>query len=146
MAMKRFPRLVILGLVLVVFARAAIAAEGKSPPKDDKASAAALADLLAIVTKLPMPNLSVLLPPKKLGLLSDNESTIKDNQANLLSGNKTDVDTLSGNNIKTLSDIRILSNLSLQVNINIYGGDGPSPAAAKKAGGKQKSATAVVKP
>lgn len=125
-------------LVLTPLARGTHAAESKPVPQETAPSLGGLTGLLDVVGKLP--NLSGLIQPEKMGLLTDNQYRVQDNQAKLLSENEADVSLLSGNVTKLAPSIRILSGLSVDVRIVVRSGDGKaaSPKAAK-GHGKKKS-------
>ena len=120
------------GLTLLLLAGAATAAETKSTTQAGQPGAAAWADLVRVVGQLPMPNLSGLIKPEKMGVLTDNQCRVQDNKTKLLSDNQTDVDLLSG--------LHILSDISVDVHITVTYGDRRPPAEkAKKSKGKKKS-------
>ena len=139
MRTKQLVWLTLTGLTLALLAGPAAAAENPPAVKHGDPGAAAWADLLHVVGKLPMSSLSGLVVPEKVGLLTDNQCHLHDNEAHVLSDNEADVELLSGNQTTILSGIRILSGLSLEVNITINtGADKPPAAKPKKAHRKRK--------
>jgi hypothetical protein len=89
-----------------------------SESKDD-----GLSNLISTVAGLPIPSLSGLIKPEKMGILTDNESVIRDNEAHLLSDNVTDVSLLSGNKVGILSHVRLLSGFTVNVYVTIHDRD-----------------------
>ena len=118
------------GLVWALLASGATAAETESAAKDGGPKKGGMGGLLDVVGKLPAPSLSGLIKPDKMGLLTDNQCRIQDNESHLLSDNQSEVNLLSGNQTKILSGIRILSDWSVDVHITVYNGD--SKAASVK--------------
>ncbi len=73
-----------------------------------------------------------------MGVLTDNECRIEDNQPHLLSDNQADRDFLSGNQVNVLSGLHLLSDITVTVQVTV--GDSDRKAAkAKKADGDRKS-------
>lgn len=106
------------GLLVALLAGRAAAADAPAPAPASESGAAGWADLLRVVGQLPIPSLTGLIQPEKMGLLTDNETDM-----NLLSGNETNV----------LSGIHILSDLSIDVHITIGTGDHQAtPGKAKR--------------
>jgi hypothetical protein len=124
-------------LLLALSAGGAFAADDKSPAQAKQPRLSGLSAMLDAVGKSPMPSLSGLIQPEKMGLLTDNECEVEDNQVHLLSDNEGGVDALSNNEINFLSRIRILSGITVNVQINTPG-DGKK-AKAKSAKGNHKS-------
>jgi hypothetical protein len=115
-----------LGVVLVA---GELAAAGDEPvTKSDKAKDEGLLGWIGAVSRVPMPNLSGLITPEKMGLLTDNQCRIRDNEAHLLSDNETEVNVLSGNKVSTLSGNRLLSGITINVQVTIHG---PNAEASK---------------
>ncbi|MCH5376845.1 MAG: hypothetical protein JJ992_22995 [Planctomycetes bacterium] len=103
-------------------------------PKENAgaSSTSGLAQLLDLVGSKSFPSLSGLIQPERMGLLTDNECQMKDNEA--------DLDLLSGNNVSVLSNLHILSGITVTVNIHVDGnGKGPCDLAANKSKSKPKS-------
>ncbi len=110
-----------LGLVLLA---GELATAGDKPVKESYESKDdGLPGLISAVSRLPMPNLSGLIKPEKMGLLTDNQCRIQDNEAHLLSDNETDVTLLSGNKVSILSGVRLLSGITINVHVTIHDPD-----------------------
>jgi hypothetical protein len=122
------------GLGLVGLA-AELATAGDEPAKESRESNDhGLSGLISIVGRLPMLNLSGLIRPEKMGLLTDNQCRIRDNEAHLLSDNETVGDFLSGNKVSILSGVRLFSGFTINVNFTIHGRDTKAPKTKPKRG------------
>lgn len=89
-----------------------------------------LLGLIGAVNGLQIPDLSGLIQPEKMGMLTDNTAIARDNQAHVLSDNQTETSLLSGNRPKLLSGIRLFSGITINVHISIH--EDASPPKAKK--------------
>ena len=142
MITKHVAGLALTVLVWMLPAGGAAAAEGQPAAKDGPPEAAKLADLLKVVDKLPLPSFAGLIKPERLGVLTDNQCRIQDNQTQLLSNNAADVDLLSGNQVNILSGLHLLSDISVEIHITIHSGGEDAAGAAKPAKDKPKSSKA----
>jgi hypothetical protein len=126
-------------LLVAVSAGATFAADDQTPAQAVQPRPSGLSALLGAVSKSQMPSLSGLIQPEKMGLLTDNECDVEDNQVHLLSDNDGDVNSLSNNKISFLPRLSILSGITVNVQIKISG-DGKKPKAkqAKIAGKSRK--------
>lgn len=84
-----------------------------------------LASLVEVLRVTGFPNLTGLIQPEKMGVLSDNPLTVRDNPVDV----DVDVNLLSGNEMNVLSGIRILSGITVNVQIHVHS----SPPAAAEA-------------
>jgi hypothetical protein len=91
------------------------AAPGSSPARPSP-----LSGLLDLLGSTGLPSLSGLIQPERMGVLSDNPLTVRDNPV--------DVDLLSGNETNVLSGIKILSGITVHVEIHVYQGERPRSA------------------
>jgi ribosomal protein S13 len=124
-------------LLPALLAGGTFAADDQSSAPTRQPRLSGLSAMLDAVGKSQVPSLSGLIQPEKMGLLTDNECEVEDNEVHLLSDNEGDVDVLSNNEVNVLSGIRILSGITLNVKITIPG-DGKKTK-AKKAKGNHKS-------
>ena len=124
-------------LLLALSASGTLAADEEPSAQTKQPRASGLSAMLNAVGKSPMPSLSGLIQPEKMGLLTDNECEVEDNEVHLLSDNEGDVAALSNNKINVRPRIRILSGITVNVQIKIPG-DG-NERKAKKAKGSQKA-------
>jgi hypothetical protein len=126
------------GLVGAYLATGAIAAEPESASKASIPSTAAWAGLFDVAGKLP--SLSGLIRPEKMGVLTDNQVRVHDNEPKLLSDNDAELNLLSGNVVHLLSDLHFLSGISINVQVNVPSGDSKAPSAeASQRHGKSKA-------
>jgi hypothetical protein len=123
--------------VIALLAPSDVTAADQTPSPGKSSETSGLAALLGAVGASQVPSLSGLIRPEKMGLLTDNKCTAKGNKVHLLSDNEADVDLLSDNKTKLRSDIRILSGLTVHIQITIPA-DGKNPK-AEKARGRHKS-------
>ncbi|MCU0978274.1 MAG: hypothetical protein MUF25_03795 [Pirellulaceae bacterium] len=124
------------GVILIVGEAGAAAGEPAKSAGEPKAGG--LASLLGALGEVQIPSLSGLIQPERMGVLTDNECRIEDNQPHLLSDNQADRDFLSGNQVNVLSGLHLLSDITVTVQVTV--GDGDRKAAkAKKADGDRKS-------
>ena len=88
-----------------------------------------------------VPSLDGLIRPEKMGLLGDIRTLVRDNVANVGSGNEATVDVLSGNEADLRAEVSILSGLTVHLNITVQiGGEKKGQAKARKQRGKSKRA------
>jgi hypothetical protein len=128
------------GLTVVLFVGGTVSAADKSATKDRKPETGGLADIVEVLGQLRALDLSGLIKPQEMELLTDNQCRIKDNEAHLFSGNEAEIELLSGNKANLLSGIRILSDFSVDIHVNIQTSDSKTPSVkAKKRNGKRKS-------
>jgi hypothetical protein len=138
MSTRRDSLLAVAGMSLILLASGASAAEGETPTAAGEPKAGGLASLLGALSEVQIPSLSGLIQPERMGVLTDNECRIEDNQPHLLSDNQADRDFLSGNQVNILSGLHLLSDITVTVQVTV--GDGDRKAAkAKKADGDRKS-------
>lgn len=129
-------------LMSALFVTGTAAAEKEAVSQNVVPAAGGLTGLFDAVGKLP--SLSGLIKPEKMGLLADNQCRVHDNQAQLLSENKTDVNLMSGNVANVLSGIHFLSDISVEVHITVRNDNGKaSSLKAGKGPGKSKSRKAA---
>jgi hypothetical protein len=117
-----------LGLIFVVCTVAA--ADDETATKDAKPEAAGVSSLLGMFSKSSLPSLEGLIKPDKMGVLTDNQCRVTDNEPHLLSGNKATV--------KLASDNQILSGITVNVHISV-GANGRKSAQADKGNEKRKA-------
>jgi hypothetical protein len=91
MSTRRASLLILLSLGSLLLGQWDAAAADKSSSVDKNPKTGSLSAVLGVPN---MPSLSGLIRPEKMGLLTDNKLTAKDNEAHLLSDNETDVDIL----------------------------------------------------
>lgn len=137
MTMRSVLLLLVMGLVPM---SAQTASAGEDPgQKSSKSKLEGLLDLMSTVNGLRIPDLTGLIQPEEMGI-SDNKSSIRDNQTHVLSDNETDVGLLSGNRLQFFSCIRILSGITVHVHVSVQNGDvRPSEAKDKKDGSRRNS-------
>lgn len=111
----------ITGLTLAWLSASTLWAQEKPKPQTPP-KASPLASLVELLSVTGFPNLSGLIQPEQMGVLSDNPLTVRDNPVDV----DVDVNLLSGNQTNVLSGIRILSGITVKVEIHIH----PSPPAA----------------
>jgi hypothetical protein len=92
--------------------------------------------MLSAVGKSQMPSLAGLIQPEKMGLLTDNRCTVRDNETHVLSDLEADVDLLTDNEADVISGLSILSGISVDVQITISDRSGR---------GQRRAATAATK-
>ncbi|TVS14841.1 MAG: hypothetical protein EA424_18080 [Planctomycetaceae bacterium] len=115
----------ITGLTLAWLSASTVWAQEKPKPQTPPQAsplASPLAGLIEVLRVTGLPNLSKLIQPEKMGVLSDNPLTVRDNPVDI----DVDVNLLSGNETNVLSGIRILSGITVNVEVHIH----PSPPAA----------------
>jgi hypothetical protein len=117
MSTRRASLLVLLSLGSLLLGQWDAAAADKSSSVDKNPKTGSLSAVLGVPN---MPSLSGLIRPEKMGLLTDNKLTAKDNEAHLLSDNETDVDILSHNVVEILSGIEVFSGLTVNVRISVH--------------------------
>ncbi len=114
-------KILITGLAFACLSAGTLWAQEKPKPQTPP-QASPLAGLLEVLRVTGLPNLSGLIQPEKMGVLSDNPLTVRDNPVDV----DIDMNVLSGNEANVLSDIRILSGITVNVQIHIHS----SPPAA----------------
>lgn len=114
---------------------------GEDPgQKSSKSKLDGLLDLMSTVNGLQIPDLTGLIQPEEMGMLTDNKSNIRDNQTHLLSDNETDVGLLSSNRLQFFSGIRLFSGITVHVHVSVQDGDArPSKAKDKKDGSRRNA-------
>jgi hypothetical protein len=127
------------GIGLLVVASGALAADAPSAPASGEAKLGGLPQLLGALKDIQIPSLTGLIQPEKMGVLTDNACRIADNEAQLLSDNeaqlmsentaqlmsdnKADRDFQSGNSLDVLSNIRLLSDITVTVQVTVQQGE-----------------------
>lgn len=129
---------IMVGMLLLLLARGASAAESETPKAAGEPKTGGLPSLLGALGSLQIPSLSGLIQPERMGVLTDNQCRITDNQPHLLSDNQADRDSLSGNQVNILSGLHLLSDITVTVQITV-GDSGSKAAKPKKAAGDRKS-------
>ena len=117
MRTRRTSLLLMLSLGLALLGQRNAVAADKSSSVDKNPKTGSLSAVLGVPN---MPSLSGLIRPEKMGVLTDNKFTAKDNEAHLLSDNETDVDILSDNVLEILSGIEVFSGLTVKVKISVH--------------------------
>ena len=115
------------GLGLVVLSGNLAIAADEAVKESCESKDHGLSGLISAVGRLPVPKLSSLITPEKMGLLTDNQCRIRDNEAHLLSDNEIDGHLLSGNKVRILSGVRLLSGLTINVHVTIHDPDTKAP-------------------
>jgi hypothetical protein len=121
--MRRNLLLPFVGMGLIFLAGAAGAAEGEPAKTDGAPKAGGLSSLLDALGDLQIPSLSGLIQPERMGVLTDNQCRVTDNQPHLLADNKADRDFLSSNQVHVLSGLHLLSDISVTVQVTVRHGD-----------------------
>jgi hypothetical protein len=80
-------------------------------------------NLIRAVGGLEIPDLTGLISPENMGVLSDNQSRIRDNEVTALSGNEAEITCLSGNQVSILSDVHLFSGITVNVQVTVHDGD-----------------------
>lgn len=130
MRTRRSILVTLVGAGLALLACTVAVADDQSTTRTAKPEAAGISSLLDIFSKSSLPSLSGLIKPEKMGVLTDNQCRIKDNEPHLLSDNEATV--------KLASDIQVLSGITINVHISVQAGRGKT-AEAKKGNEKRKS-------
>ena len=138
MRTRRILLLSLVGMGLVLLAGGAWAAEGEPAKAAREPRAGGLSSLLGALGELQIPSLSGLIQPERMGVLTDNQCRITDNQPHLLSDNEADRDFLSGNQVNILSGLHLLSDITVTVQITVQDSDSKA-AKPKKAERNHKS-------
>jgi len=104
-------------LPIVLYAGAVAAADKKTDAAEIRQEANGLTGMLHAVGKPVIPNLTGLIQPGKMGMLTDNQCRITDNAPHLLSDNEADLELLSDNNAEILSgnEVPVLSGNTLEL-------------------------------
>jgi hypothetical protein len=106
-------------------------AEDASATGSGAAKANPLASLIDLLGSTAIPSLSGLIQPEKMGVLTDNPLTVRDNPV--------EVELLSGNETNFLSGIRILSGITVNVEVHIHHGErARAERRAERSGRKQQ--------
>jgi len=92
--------------------------------------------LLGALGEVQIPSLAGLIQPERMGVLTDNECRVEDNQPHLLSDNRADRDFLSGNQVNILSGLHLLSDIT--VTIQVTPGNGDRKAAKPKTADRER--------
>jgi hypothetical protein len=129
--------LVSVGFILLVGEAGAAAGEPAKSAGEPKAGG--LSSLLGALGEVQIPSLSGLIQPERMGVLTDNECRIEDNQPHLLSDNRADRDFLSGNQINVLSGLHLLSDITVTVQVTVGDGDRKASKAKKAEGDRQSN-------
>jgi hypothetical protein len=114
------------------------AAESEPAKATGEPKAGGLSSLLGALGEVQIPSLSGLIQPERMGVLTDNQCRVEDNQPHLLSDNKADRDFLSGNQVNILSGLHLLSDITVTVQVTVGASDRKA-AKAKRADGDRKS-------
>ena len=109
----------LLGLGFVLLTSDLAAAADELPQQSHESKNDGLSGLIDAVGRIPMRSLSGLISPEKMGMLTDNQCQIRDNEAHLLSDNEADIALFSGNDIRLLSGVRLLSGLTINLHVTI---------------------------
>lgn len=115
------------GITLALFAGSA--ASANDPPL----AGGGLGQLLELVSSPAFPSLSGLIQPEEMGMLTDNQNNLSDNEMEL--------ELLSNNDVDILSNIQIFSGISITVTIKSRGRETPDlkPKKADRQGNSDKS-------
>jgi len=153
MTTARCTGLFAIALSFVLTSGIALAQEKKEDP------ASGLKTMLQWTGKTGMPNLEGLIKPEKMGVLTDNQMNVTDNMPQLLANNEVEVEPFSENQAPTannnaamsgnraelfsrinlLSNLKFLSNIEIELEINVKkSGNKGVDAKAKKGKGKKK--------
>jgi len=111
------------GIGLVLFGGGALAADAPSASAGGEAKLGGLPQLLGALKDIQIPSLTGLIQPEKMGMFTDNPCRISDNEAQLMLDNKADRDFLSGNSLDVLSNIRLLSDITVTVQVTVHHGE-----------------------
>ena len=102
-------------MALTLFASVSVFADDEAPAGGDQSTEGGWSQLLELVSSPSFPSLSGLIQPEKMGVLTETQDNFSDN--------KVELDLLSNNEVKILSDLRILSGISVNVTISLGDGD-----------------------
>ena len=119
---------------LVGLADASAGAAETTAKKTGEPASGGLLGALGAMSNAPLPILSGLIKPEKMGLLTDNPATLKDNETHLLSDNDTEVELQAENKVNILSGIQLFSGIKVTVQINVSD-NGSKAAKARKGAG-----------
>ena len=117
-------------MALTLFPAVSIFADDKAPAGGDQLKRSGLGQLLELVSSPTLPSLSGLIRPEEMGMLTENQDNF--------SANKVELDLLSNNKAKILSDFQILSGISVNVTIS-FGDSDRSDRKTKNADRQTKS-------
>jgi hypothetical protein len=108
-------RIVLIVASWLFFSAGIVRADDPTPGGSATAKPSPLSGLLDLLGSTAIPSLSGLIQPEKMGVLTDNPLTVRDNPV--------EVELLSGNETNFLSGNRFLSGITVNVQIHIH----PSP-------------------
>lgn len=111
------------GIALAILASGVFAADAPSASAGREMPLGGLPQLLGALKDIPIPSLSGLIQPEKMGLLTDNTCRVSDNQPRLMSDNSAGRDFQSGNSLDVLSNYRLLSDITVTVEIHVHQGE-----------------------
>ena len=117
-------------MALTLFTSVSVFADDEAPAVSNPLKKSGLGQLIELVSSPTFPSLSGLIQPEKMGVLTENQDNF--------SGNKVDLELLSNNKAKILSDLQIFSGISVNVTISLGDSD-RSDQKSKKADRKTKS-------
>lgn len=133
------------GLGLPLFSGTLAVGADEPAKQSPQAKLDGIVNLLRAVGGLEIPDLSGLISPEKMGLLTDNQSRIRDNETTLLSGNEPEITALSGNETEftclsgnkcsVLSNLRLFSGITVNLHVTIQ--DNEAAKAVKPKTGKK---------
>jgi hypothetical protein len=102
-------------MAMTLAASVSVFADDNVAPGGDQPKERGLDHLLGLVSSPKFPSLSGLIQPEEMGVLTGNRDNLHDN--------KMQLGLLSDNQVKVLSDLQILSGISVHVTIRIDDGD-----------------------
>lgn len=111
------------GIALAILASGVFAADAPSAPAGGEMPLGGLPQLLGALKDIPIPSLNGLIQPEKMGLLTDNTCRVSDNQPRLMSENRAGRDFQSGNSLDVLSNYRLLSDITVTVEVHVHQAD-----------------------
>jgi hypothetical protein len=114
---------ILTGIALAFVASGVFAADAPAGPASGDASLGGLPQLLGALKDIPIPSLNGLIQPEKMGVLTDNTCRVSDNQPRLMSDNTAERDFQSGNSLEVLSNYRLLSDITVSVEVHVHQGD-----------------------
>ena len=121
-------------LVAVLFAGGSVLAADDPGKEPGKSKIDGLLGLIGAVNGLEIPDLAGLIQPEKMGMLTDNQSSIRGNEARFFSDNEGEFALLSGNHFKILSGIRLFSGITVHVDVSVHAGNAKRSKAKKDDG------------
>jgi len=108
---------------LILLASRAASAQDATATATASAPSSPLSGLFDLLGSNALPSLAGLIQPEKMGVLTDNPCTIRENEA--------DIDLLSGNEMNVLSGNHLFSGITVQIEIHV--GRGERSAAERQA-------------